>query len=63
MCEYLFKYLAMLREKGPQEWIYNEIRDVYKLNFEFQEQVNPNITLNINNNQLKNVARGVRVRD
>ncbi len=37
----LFNYLEMLREEGPQEWLYRESSQLADLRFRFREQVEP----------------------
>jgi secreted Zn-dependent insulinase-like peptidase len=37
----LFHYLEMLREEGPQEWLYQESSQLADLRFRFREQVEP----------------------
>ncbi|HEY7776508.1 MAG TPA: insulinase family protein, partial [Kineobactrum sp.] len=37
----LFAYLDMLREEGPQQWLYNEQAQLAELGFRFREQTNP----------------------
>ena len=37
----VFQYIALLREKGPQEWIWAESRDIAAANFRFRSQSQP----------------------
>ncbi|PLW81727.1 peptidase M16 [Kineobactrum sediminis] len=37
----LFTYLDMLREEGPQQWLYSEQSQLAELGFRFREQSNP----------------------
>jgi len=37
----IFSYTDMLRQKGPQDWIYSESSQLAELRFRFQEQVEP----------------------
>jgi len=37
----LFEYMAMLREKGPQEWLYDEQAQLAQLRFRFKESSEP----------------------
>ncbi|MEP6389158.1 MAG: insulinase family protein [Halioglobus sp.] len=37
----LFEYMAMLREKGPQEWLYDEQTQLAQLRFRFKEASEP----------------------
>ncbi|CAM9115596.1 unnamed protein product [Discosporangium mesarthrocarpum] len=41
----LFEYVGMLRREGPQEWIFEEIRDVADLLFRFHEEKEPEETV------------------
>ena len=34
----LFEYLAMLREKGPQQWVYQELADIGAMKSRFIEE-------------------------
>jgi hypothetical protein len=34
----VFEYLAMLRAEGPQEWVYEEMRRIAEIDFEFQDE-------------------------
>ncbi|XP_003701355.1 insulin degrading metalloproteinase isoform X2 [Megachile rotundata] len=36
-----FQYINMLKKHGPIEWIYNEYRDIAKMNFRFKEKSSP----------------------
>ena len=36
--EAVFHYAHVLKSKGPQEWVYEEIRDLGNMNFEFQNK-------------------------
>jgi len=38
--EYTFAYLKMLKEKGPQEYVFKEIKRMKELNFAFKEKEN-----------------------
>lgn len=33
-----FCYLAMLKSAGPQEWVFEELRDIFNMQFQFQEE-------------------------
>lgn len=33
-----FCYLAMLKSAGPQRWVYEELRDIFNMQFQFQEE-------------------------
>jgi secreted Zn-dependent insulinase-like peptidase len=37
----LFSYTGMLRDKGPQDWLYEESSQVANLSFRFQEELEP----------------------
>ncbi|PIA15448.1 LuxS/MPP-like metallohydrolase [Coemansia reversa NRRL 1564] len=37
----VFSYLRMISKSGPQEWIYNEISDSYRLEFDYYKQQQP----------------------
>ncbi|PAA70440.1 hypothetical protein BOX15_Mlig002690g1, partial [Macrostomum lignano] len=37
----LFRYIDMLRREGPQEWIYNEERDLEYMSFRFRDKSQP----------------------
>ena len=37
----VYQYLAMLRNEGPHEWIFNESRDIAAINFLFQSKSRP----------------------
>ncbi|CAM9165979.1 unnamed protein product, partial [Choristocarpus tenellus] len=39
--EAMYCYIAMLRREGPQEWVFNEIRDVSDILYRFQEETEP----------------------
>ncbi|CAM9795347.1 unnamed protein product, partial [Ectocarpus fasciculatus] len=39
--EVLFRYIGMLRREGPQEWVFQEIRDVANIQYRFQEESEP----------------------
>ena len=34
----VFSYIAMLKTQGPQEWIYEEIRQIAEVDFEFLDE-------------------------
>lgn len=34
----VFSYIAMLKSQGPQEWIYEEIRQIAEVDFEFLDE-------------------------
>lgn len=36
--ELLFNYISMLRREGPQKWVYEELAEVAKTRFQFQEE-------------------------
>ena len=38
MVELLFNYISMLRREGPQKWVYEELAEVAKTKFQFQEE-------------------------
>ena len=33
IADILFRYIGMLKEKGPQEWVFNEIRDIANIQY------------------------------
>ncbi|CAN0443339.1 unnamed protein product, partial [Laminaria digitata] len=33
IADVLFRYIGMLKGKGPQEWVFNEIRDVANIQY------------------------------
>eukprot|EP00752_Nemacystus_decipiens_P004086 g3739.t1 len=37
----LFRYIGMLRREGPQEWVFQEIRDVANIQYRFQQESEP----------------------
>jgi insulysin len=37
----VYDYLAMLRAAGPQEWVFNESRDIAAMNFRFKSKSRP----------------------
>ena len=37
----VYQYLAMLRNEGPHEWIFNESRDIAAINFLFKSKSRP----------------------
>lgn len=41
----IFQYLQMLRNDLPQEWIYNELKDISEANFKFKQKENPASTV------------------
>ncbi|KAL4508543.1 hypothetical protein ABPG72_003847 [Tetrahymena utriculariae] len=46
--QYLFSYIEMLKEKGVQEWVFNEIQMLNKLNFDNKDYEKPeNYTLSL----------------
>ncbi|KAK9862426.1 hypothetical protein WJX84_001898 [Apatococcus fuscideae] len=36
--ELLFNYISLLRREGPQKWVYDELAEVAKTKFQFQEE-------------------------
>ena len=38
MADRIFEYLAMLNSAGPQEWVYEEMKRVAEIDFEFQDE-------------------------
>lgn len=41
-----FQYINMLKKEGPVEWIFNEYRDIAKMNFRFKEKSSPRSQVN-----------------
>ena len=39
--ELVFQYLALLREKGPQEWVFRECQDLNRMQFRFKDKERP----------------------
>ena len=37
----VFKYIQRLKEVGPQEWVFNESRDVGRMRFDFLDKSDP----------------------
>lgn len=37
----VYQYLTMLRTAGPQEWVFNESRDIAAMNFRFKSKSRP----------------------
>ena len=37
----VFQYLAMLKEHGPQEWVFNECKDLNAMQFRFKDKERP----------------------
>lgn len=33
IADVLFRYIGMLKGKGPQDWVFNEIRDVANIQY------------------------------
>uniref|UniRef100_A0A0B7AYG5 Insulin-degrading enzyme n=2 Tax=Arion vulgaris TaxID=1028688 RepID=A0A0B7AYG5_9EUPU len=38
----IYQYINMLREKGPQEWIFKECQDLAAMSFNFKDKESPN---------------------
>ena len=36
--EYVFYYIEMVKEKGPQKWIFEEIKNLNKMKFDYMEK-------------------------
>lgn len=36
--EALFQYLQRIRDVGPQEWVFNEVKDIGIMNYEFKNK-------------------------
>jgi insulysin len=36
--EALFQYLQKIRDVGPQEWVFNEVKDIGIMNYEFKSK-------------------------
>mmetsp|Transcript_19812 Transcript_19812/g.36722 ORF Transcript_19812/g.36722 Transcript_19812/m.36722 type:complete len:1301 (-) Transcript_19812:129-4031(-) len=47
MCEYkqvvalVFEYISMLRATGPQKWVYDELAEIAKLDYQFLDDTDP----------------------
>ncbi|XP_066996978.2 insulin-degrading enzyme [Anabrus simplex] len=59
----LFQYLNMLKVNGPQEWFFNEIRDIRGMNFRFRDITTPRYyvsctAINMQRYPLKEVLSG-----
>lgn len=42
----MFQYIALLRLKGPQEWIHRECEELYEMGFRFKDKENPQSLVN-----------------
>eukprot|EP01016_Furgasonia_blochmanni_P029771 TRINITY_DN31188_c0_g1_i2.p1 TRINITY_DN31188_c0_g1~~TRINITY_DN31188_c0_g1_i2.p1 ORF type:complete len:255 (+),score=21.14 TRINITY_DN31188_c0_g1_i2:64-828(+) len=41
VCGLVFAYLKMIRERGPQEWFFQEVKTIVELQFRFQDKEEP----------------------
>ncbi|XP_043206057.1 insulin-degrading enzyme-like [Amphibalanus amphitrite] len=41
VADHVFQYLAMLRERGPQEWVFEECRQLREMSFRFKDKEKP----------------------
>jgi insulysin len=41
ICKLIFQYLNLLREEGPQQWIFDEYRKLSEMQFRFKDKENP----------------------
>lgn len=49
---HVFEYLKMLKHSGPQEWIFNEIKQMNEINFKFRQKENAAKTVSRLSNSL-----------
>lgn len=49
---HIFEYLKMLKSEGPQEWVFNEIKQMNEINFKFKQKENAAKTVSRLSNSL-----------
>lgn len=59
----LFQYINMLREKGPQKWIFEEYSELFNMHFRFKDKQSPrnyvsNLVVKLSDYEMEDVLAG-----